>query len=54
MRKAAQRWKTSLGMQKYRVNGEENMEDIILIGGGQHCGVVLYNIEQQGSHLPAS
>lgn len=50
MRKAAQRWKTSLGMQKYRVNGEENMEDIILIGGGQHCGVVLYNIEQQGKY----
>ena len=26
------------------------MEDIILIGGGQHCGVVLYNIEQQGKY----
>lgn len=23
------------------------MEDIILIGGGQHCGVVMYNVESQ-------
>lgn len=26
------------------------MEDIILIGGGQHCGVVLYNIEAQNKY----
>ena len=26
------------------------MEDIILIGGGQHCGVVMYNVEAQGRY----
>ncbi|MBQ2818880.1 MAG: acetyltransferase [Clostridia bacterium] len=25
-------------------------EKLILIGGGQHCGVVLYNIEEQGKY----
>lgn len=25
-------------------------EKIVLIGGGQHCGVVLYNIEEQGKY----
>ena len=26
------------------------MEKVLLIGSGQHCGVVLYNIEAQGSY----
>ena len=28
------------------------MENIVLIGGGQHCGVVLYNIREQGLYCP--
>ena len=29
------------------------MESIILVGGGQHCGVVLYNLREQNLYKPA-
>lgn len=29
------------------------MESVILIGGGQHCGVVLYNMREQNLYKPA-
>ena len=39
-------------MNLYRMNLQNmiDMERIILVGGGQHCGVVLYNTRAQGKY----